>query len=297
MAMTREEFDLLVHRVEEGVGQRPRSLKLRVAWLAMVGYIGLLVWPGLVLLLVAPFVVLLIVGDPAGKITAAILGTVFLFGFGWNILRVLWVRLPPPKGQRLTESETPALFTLLDDLRVQLRSARFHRVLVVPGCNAAVVQVPRLGVLGWSRNYLLLGLPLLEGLAPDELRAVLGHEFAHLSRRHGRFSRWIYRLRRSWDQVFQQLSRPRVQGEVSFRPLIVKFIHWFWPRFNAHAFVLSRLNEYDADATAARLAGGENIASSLFRSALYDRQLNQKFWPEVWKRANTETEPPTGVFV
>jgi Zn-dependent protease with chaperone function len=94
----------------------------------------------------------------------------------------------------------------------------------------------------------------LDGLTPEEFQAVLAHELAHLSREHGRFGRWIYRLRRSWSQVFEQLSRPRGQGEVSLRPLIVKFIDWFWPRFNAYAFVLSRTDEYEADAMAARVA-------------------------------------------
>ena len=89
--------------------------------------------------------------------------------------------------------------------------------------------------------------------SPEEVRAILAHEFAHLSRAHGRFSHWIYRLRRSWEHVFQQFSRPRAQGEVSLRPIVVKCVDYFWPRFNAHAFVLSRANEYEADALAARL--------------------------------------------
>jgi hypothetical protein len=34
------------------------------------------------------------------------------------------------------------------------------------------VQRPRLGVFGWQENYLMVGLPLLRGLSPDEVRAV-----------------------------------------------------------------------------------------------------------------------------
>ena len=48
--MTREEFDNLVHTVENGVGKNPAALRWRVAWWAMVGYVLLLF--GLLLVLV-----------------------------------------------------------------------------------------------------------------------------------------------------------------------------------------------------------------------------------------------------
>src|SRR5205814_4685403 len=109
-----------------------------------------------------------------------------LIGGGYAALRALLVRVKAPQGRAVTRTEAPELFAVLDDLQTQLRSAAFHQVFIDPRCNAGVVQVPRLGVFGWSRNYLLIGLPLLDGLSPDEMRAVLAHEFAHLSREHGR---------------------------------------------------------------------------------------------------------------
>jgi Zn-dependent protease with chaperone function len=294
--MTREEFDKLVHSVETGVAQNPAALRWRVAWWAMVGYSLLLMGFFLVLLLAGAFFAVMFWADLGGKILCGLLGSLILFGGGWAVLKALLIRIPAPKGAPVTRAEAPALFALLDDLRAQLRSVPFHHVLVVPEHNAAVVQVPRLGVLGWSRNYLLLGMPLLEAHSPEEVRAVLAHEFAHLSRAHGRFSHWIYRLRRSWENVFRQFSRSRVEGEVSLRPLVVKCVDYFWPRFNAHAFVFSRSNEYEADAVAARLAGAEHLASALTRGALQDRVLDQKFWPDIWQIANSEPTPPAGVF-
>jgi hypothetical protein len=51
-------------------------------------------------------------------------------------------------------------------MRRQMKGPRFHRVLVVDEVNAAVVQRPAFGLVGWPRNHLLLGLPLLEALSP-----------------------------------------------------------------------------------------------------------------------------------
>jgi hypothetical protein len=38
------------------------------------------------------------------------------------------------------------------------------RVGQIDDFNAAVVQAPRLGLFGWYRNYLLIGLPLAKAL-------------------------------------------------------------------------------------------------------------------------------------
>jgi Zn-dependent protease with chaperone function len=221
---------------------------------------------------------------------------IFFLGLGsFGFSRAFRVRLPKPEGYALTPAQAPALHTTLDELRRLLHSARFHHVLVVPECNAAVVQRPRLGAFGWFENYLILGLPLLDNFSADEVRAILIHECTHLARSHGRSGQWIYRLRRSWAQIFPTLSRPRVRGEVSLRPLITRFIQWFWPRFNAYAFVLSRLHEYEADAAASRLAGANVTATALVRVALHGRLLEEKFWPDLWRLASREPEPPDNV--
>jgi len=103
----------------------------------------------------------------------------------------------------------------------------------------------------------------LEGLSPDEARAVLAHELAHLSRRHGRTGRWIYYLRRSWENAFEQLSKTRGHRQAPLQSRILELVNWFWPRFNAHAFVLSRTNEYEADAVSVRLT---SRGPALYRS-------------------------------
>ena len=295
--MTREEFDAHVRGIERRYRGRPLALRLRLVVLAAVGYAGLLAGLVLVFALAAFFLV------PAWLLPIAdgwpfwFLGGCALLGGGAAVVRALWVRLAPPEGRVVTRREAPALHAALEDLRRRLGASPFHRVVVTGDCNAAVNEVPRLGVLGWPRHWLQLGLPLMESLSAAELRAVLAHEFAHLSGRHGRFAAWIYRLRRSWDQVFARLREPYVKSAVSLRPLLLRFIDWFWPRFNAHAFVLSRANEFEADAVAARLAGAENIASSLLRLEVHGRLLGEKFWPDLWLEANRTDTLPSDVFL
>ncbi|MDB6064612.1 MAG: htpX 1 [Pedosphaera sp.] len=294
--MTHAEFDKLVQGVEAGVGRDARALYRRVLGLAAVGYASLMLPLACVVLVGAAFIVPGILW-PRDAIISIGFGALVLALGGWAAGKMLWVKLPPPKGREVFRHEAPVLFATLDDLRHKLRSTPFDRVIILPDCNAFVAPRPRLGAFGWNQNNLLLGLPLMEGLSKGELTAVLAHECAHLSKQHHRSGQWVYRLRRSWQQVFESMARRRVHGEISFRPLIQKFIGWFWPRFNAHAFVLSRVHEYQADAVAAKLAGAPNIATALIRIGWYSRVLEEKFWPDIWQQTRSEALPPENVFL
>ncbi|MEW6302775.1 MAG: M48 family metalloprotease [Verrucomicrobiota bacterium] len=294
--MTREEFDRLVREVEDGIGRDPARLGKHTARVAVLGYFGLL-FPLLLLLLFAGLLLApLFFWNLESALLPAIAGGLLLLIGGGSLLRVLWVRLEPPPGRVVTRADAPALHALLEELRRKLRAAPFHVVMLTPGCNASVVQMPRLGVLGWHRYYLLLGLDLIESLSVDELRAVVAHEFTHLSR-HGRLGHWIYRLRRSWEKEFEAMERPINPEEVSLRPLVNKYIQWFWPRFNASAFVLSRAQEYEADAVAARLAEPTHLASALLRIAFSQRFLEESFWADFWQEANRSPLIPAGAFL
>lgn len=294
--MTRKEFGAHVREIEKRFVRKPGALRLRLLWLALVGYVGMLAWLGTVLVFAAFFLVPGIQMPLESGWLFLLVGSIILLFGGWAVIKGLWVRLEPPEGRIVSRREAPALHAMLDDLSRRLQASRFHRVIITPDCNAAVNEIPRLGVLGWPRHYLQIGLPLLECLSASEVRAVLAHEFAHLSSRHGRLGNWLYRLRRSWDQIFTQLRQPYTQGAVSLRPLLLKFIDWFWPRFNAHAFVLSRWNEFHADGMAAWAVGPEAMAGALYRIEVYHHLLNERFWPDLWQRANEQPEPPMGVF-
>ena len=226
----------------------------------------------------------------------------FLFALCWALFVLVWewlwycgllrVHLAPIEGRRVMQTEAPALFLALSDLRTKLRTIPFHHVLIVTDFNASVVQQPRLGVFGWWQNYLLLGMPLLESLPEEEFLAVLAHEFAHLSHQHGRLGHWLYRLRRAWEQIFASLQQEAGRGKFSLRALSAQFARWFWPRFNAYAFVLSRANEYEADHIAGTLAGAPPMMSALGRLAATREFMVENFWPGIRRLAAETPEPP-----
>jgi Zn-dependent protease with chaperone function len=289
MAMTQEQFDALVRRLEGYAGRHPGAYRLRVGLLAALGYAY--IFAVLALLLVA--IALLAWSLAYLHFSSGIIKIGWLlFTLMAVILRALWVRFPAPQGVELRREEVPRLFTLIDGLRSALRAPRFHHVLLTDDFNAGVVQVPRLGLFGWQRNYLLLGLPILQALAPEQFRAVLAHEFAHLSGNHSRFAGWIYRVRRTWFQLLERLRQERHPGSVVFEP----FYHWFVSFFSAYSFVLARADEFVADRCAAELAGARSAAEALVNVELKARYLQTDFWPGVYKAADQQPEPPAAAF-
>lgn len=289
--MSREEFDVLIHQLEAISRANPRLYTARIIGLVTLAYFYLLLILLGSLALCALMIVMVFYAPVTIKI--ALIGLIAFGGIFLSVLQGLWVKLEPPKGETVTRQQAPKLFALLDELRTSLRCKHFHYVLIVNDINAGVIQIPWLGIFGWHTNYLVLGLPLMQLLAPDEFKAVLAHEFAHSSRGHGRFGNWLYRVRLTWEQVFVHMAERRTR----WGRIIFKFFNWFWPLFNGHAFVLARANEYEADACSVRLVGADAAAGALIRTRVHGAFIAEKFWPDIFRRANEEPEPPANVML
>jgi Zn-dependent protease with chaperone function len=285
--MTEEQWDALVRRIEPLAREDPKRYRLRVGLLGALGYayiaIALFVLAALAVLVVA-----LAISGPGALIKLI----VPIAALGWIILRSLWVKIEPPEGIELKRDDAPELFEMLDEVRAAVDGPKLHRVLVDSELNAGIVQVPRLGPLGWQRNYLVIGLPLVEALTPDEFRAVIAHEMGHLSKRHGRFSAWVYRVRATWFQLLSTLEEKRHWGSALFR----RFFEWYVPYFNAYSFVLMRSHEFEADKAAAEAAGPRAAGSALTHLRFAGRVLDTEYWPEVYGAARKREEPPEAAF-
>lgn len=282
--MTEERFQALADRFERLSRRAPRAYRALVVGLAACGYAYVAFWLVLSLGLLA----LLVLGTLRAP---GLLKLALPVGFFcWVLVRALHVRLQRPEGIALTADRAPALFAEIARLRRLGRVPRLHRVLVDDRLNASVSQVPRLGLLGWPHNDLVVGLPLLLALSPDAFRAVLAHELGHLSGQHGRLGAWIFRVRVTWIQVVGALAEKRSRMVGLFRG----FFRWYGPYFGAATFALAREQEREADRFAASAAGARASADALVGVALADALLDDRFWPGLQRRACAEPEPPDG---
>jgi Zn-dependent protease with chaperone function len=280
-------WEALVRQLDAKARERPAAYRRKVVLLALLGYafIG-----ALVVVLVA-----LAVGVVLVALHSTIIFLKLLIPIGallWVIARSLYVRFEPPPGVEIARRDAPELFRMLDDVKRTIRGPRLHRVLVDENVNAGVVQSPRAGGILGSRNYLVIGLPYLFALTADEFRAVMGHELGHLSHAHGRFGAFVYRVRQTWRQLLDTFEeRTSIWSSV-----IRGFFGWYAPYFEAYSLPVARAHEFEADDTAAEVAGREAAASSLVAGLLAGRWVAEAYLPGVFRRADDEPAPPTAAF-
>lgn len=277
----------LVERLENELETSPGRYRSKLLALALLGYAVLL---GLLVLafgLSFGLVTLLLLTSPMLLLKLAKIIWIPLL-FGWLLLRALWIRFTPPEGYWLAAGEAPQLQAEVEQLRQAAGAPRLDGILIDDELNAAAISLPRFFGLFGQRHYLLLGLPLMQLLSAQELRAVIAHEFGHFGGRHGRFGGWIYRVRASWERLLAALDN----GDNLTGKLLGKFFRWYSPYFNAYSYALARRNEYEADAVAARLAGAEVAGQALVRVHLASTHLQTRFWPGIESRLHDMSEPP-----
>jgi Zn-dependent protease with chaperone function len=279
-------FDAIVARLEVESREAPGRYRLKVAALALAGFglLFLLMGGALagILALVGIGIAIVLSGGKAALLLAKV------GKFLWVLIVPLWLllkssvsalftRLPPPEGLEIGRDQAPALFAALDDMRARMGGPRFHQVLLTMEMNAAVVQRPAFGLAGFPRNHLILGMPLLESLSPDEALSVVAHEYGHLAGSHGHFGAWIYRLRNTWATISELSQQWTGWGGQGLRRLVRAYA----PYFNAYTWVLARANEYQADAASAELGSAATAANALKRvnlaAARYDGFLSATY--------------------
>jgi|SoiMethySBSTD1v2_1073268.scaffolds.fasta_scaffold03311_3 Zn-dependent protease with chaperone function len=288
--MDDKQFASLVSSLETFASKNPGVYKFRVGALGALGYVYLLLVVSILLGIVAALLSLLFY---EGAVNVLILKVVWiplvLVGI---VLRSLWITIPVPDGTELTREQAPGLFELIHEVTKTLNGPKIHHVLLNGDFNAGIVQIPQFGMMGWLNNYLVVGLPLLQAFTPAEFRAILAHEVGHLSGKHGRFSGWIYRLRRSWIEVLTRVHHERHYASFLFEP----FLNWYAPYLNAYSFVLARAQERQADEYAVELAGKEIAAVTLARFAVKGKSIGEDFWPGFFRLSKQEPKAPRDPF-
>ncbi|KIM12700.1 MAG: hypothetical protein KU37_02125 [Sulfuricurvum sp. PC08-66] len=286
--ITEEKFVDLVKQAEYEANQNLKSYNIKLTLFALLGY-------AVILLLF-----LLLMGLAGGLIATALFSTglfillikkkiiVAILLAMWILIKALWVRFTPPKGYILKREEAPKLFAELDSLRKELKSLKIHEVILNTSLNASVTQHPRLGVLGWQKNYLILGYRLLLTLSPEQMRSVVAHEFGHLSLNHSRFAGWIYRIRLTWERIMYAFENTQSWGAI----LMSKFFQWYSPKFRAYSFVLARKSEYEADTISAKLTSPSTAADALINLYTIASFLDEKYWKEYINFADELPHPP-----
>ncbi|GAB3796193.1 M48 family metalloprotease [Micromonospora zhanjiangensis] len=169
----------------------------------------------------------------------------------WRAIRA---KSEPEPGLILGPDQAPRLWGAVRELATAVGTRMPDEIRVVPEVNAAVSEDTKLLGLVAGRRILYVGLPLLQAMSVDQLRAVLAHELGHYSGRHTRFGAVAYRGRLAIGGTLARIG--------PYNP-----IGWVFKGY-ARLYLLvdnaaSRSQELEADRAAVRLAGRAAAASAL----------------------------------
>lgn len=279
---THEAFEAYVRRLEPEAQANPAAYRQKIIGWIVLGYAYI------ALLLVGTLALLaLIVGVMiAGRFSGALIKVaIFLLIFAFTLLRSLWIKVTEPEGVPLTRDDAPQLFEMVERLRQTTGAPTFSKLLLTTEFNAAAAQLPRLGIFGWPKNYLIVGLPLMQALSPQEFESVIAHELGHLRSGHSNFGSKVYRVFATWERLAE-----------SGTGLLASFANWYLPHLNAYTFPLRRRDEYEADSIAASAVDARVAADALCGIHVRSAVLKKKLWEPLQKRLLVETEAPRHIF-
>ena len=92
------------------------------------------------------------------------------------LVRFLLAPVAPPIGTVLAATQAPRLFRLVQKLQARIPGPKLHSIVIDDQCRVCVEIVPQLGALGGDHYYLVIGLPYLQALSPNQFAAMLGRE-------------------------------------------------------------------------------------------------------------------------
>lgn len=299
--MKYEKYISLIKRLENHAQTKPGLYRFQVLLIGILGYAYFAFLISVPLLIIAA-VVGSVIFFPSGlwlllKVLGKIIWLLAIAAFGaissfWGAVKAMFVQVEPPAGIEIQPVDAPQLFNDVKAAGDFLKAPKPDHILVNTDFNAAVINLPQRGIFG-TRSYLCLGLPLMESLSPQQLKAVIAHEMGHFSGRHGKSSRWIYQMRQTWARFVESQELQDV-GSVKF--LYEPFLNWYFPYFDAHSFVLARQQEREADKMATQITGAQPLAEALISLDVKSRLLQQSYWKDIYDLTKTQANPPEQVF-
>lgn len=192
----------------------------------------------------------------------------------WGMVRALFVRLNAGAGRTLTPEEEPRLHALAADVARAVQARPVGEILLHPGAGIGVNErgsTLRV-LLGRGTGVLHLGYAALQNLTVGELRAVLAHEYGHLSHGETQLTPVLARVEISSIAMLQGTAQA---GWLA----LINPAYWF---LRGYVLVYLRITrgqgrrrELLADRVAALTYGGDTFARALTRAGEASGDVNR----------------------
>ncbi|MDV3237766.1 MAG: hypothetical protein LOY58_02810 [Gammaproteobacteria bacterium] len=269
----------------------PQSFLGAAIALALIGYAVPLLFPIATLALAFGFIAALLEGG-----SAAVQGqwvTLGLLALCATLTASLWrLRVGDPPGESLTAEQTPALFTLIDEIRSAFQAPVISDIHLSDDTRLTVHRVPRTGYPFLFRHVLVAGMPALQCLTLDQFKCLLAACVGELSAVRTDVAGWITQLARTWRQY-----RSAVAGRWSPAAVLYRlFLAAYEPLMAALAARLDGAHRLKRDHYALEVASDDLVVDMIVGEVIMQRFLKEIYWPTVMAAAEHSATPNFKVF-
>lgn len=229
---------------------------------------------------------LLVIIAGVGIISIGIMVVIFLVKFMFSVKKV------DESGMvEISESEQPELFAFIKQLTEDTQTQFPKKIVLSPEVNASVFYNDSF----WSmffpvKKNLMIGLGLVNTVTLSEFKAVMAHEFGHFSQRSMKLGSFVYNVNKAiYNMLFENNDFGKflhtwgnlhwaigifVWITVQIIKGIQAILQGMYSFINRNYMSLSREMEFHADAVAASVSGGNNLASALKKLEISDSCYN-----------------------
>ena len=266
---------------------------MRYRWLGLTTFLSRLGTPLTVLASVLIFgavagIILLTAGllAPAVRTSfVALLSIVFAVPYAVKVAQVVRALGRPSvraRGLTLERASAPRLYELIDETARRLGLRPPGGIWLTMGSDAKTIT-------SGAEPDLLLGLPLLDAVSADELRAIVAVILARPFTGNGRTSA-AYRAAMRWGEVLIPTLQAPARPGATVAALVAAA--WVWLLDFEH---IAAAREEHARAAASELTGERDVETALARGAMYESYVDEVFWPALVSRHSANAEPPDAI--
>ena len=271
--------------IESLIHKLPRFYISCVTLVAIFGYAFVLLFPLLVLAGLLNIYTELVVSDVTDW-QAALTWLVIVLVAALISYRSTQIKLKPPVGLTLTEAKAPGLFKLVQQHRSYYKRPTIHRIVITEQYELDIVKTPMWALPVWSTNTMIIGLPVMQCLSPEQFECMVARRIGQFSKRYNPVTNWLYQLRSIWQQYRVSYNQQKGFG--------IEPLKWFYsvyaPMYSMLSVYAARQDELNADTYAMELFNDKDVLEMITADALCRWYLHNQYWPAVVKIASIETK-------
>ncbi len=213
-----------------------------------------------------------------------------LAGVACVVLSYTLTRIRPaaPGLQRLTQSQVPKLFELVEQVRSDYRAPRLTELLLDDSLDVTLVRTPRHGFPLFFTYSLVIGLPAMQLFSPLQFKGLVIRRLAQAAGRKDGLLRWL--------TLWRDLGPALLSACPSWRRaefiVIRLFFPWYSRLYKWVSAPAARLHELRIDKPMMDSINDRDVADLLAAQLIAERFLRERYFPELMKIARKRPNPP-----